>query len=88
MPVLRVPRVESLEELARTPGLGWAPWIGKKPWLQCPNGHRTAYGFDKDGHTISADGLVTPSTVCPEESCDFHEFVLLEGWVAMDDVVP
>jgi hypothetical protein len=31
-------------------------------------------------HTISDDGNVTPSLVCPFDNCDFHEFVVLEDW--------
>lgn len=31
-------------------------------------------------HDIADDGTVTPSLVCPEEACSFHEWVKLEGW--------
>lgn len=31
-------------------------------------------------HEIKADGLVNPSVVCPSPDCDFHEFVVLNGW--------
>jgi hypothetical protein len=31
-------------------------------------------------HTISAEGVVTPSLVCPTSGCTFHEFIELEGW--------
>lgn len=79
MAAVRVPRFPSLGELAETGGLGWAPW-GGKTWLQCPDNHRAAYGQEGDGHTIAADGTVTPSTVCPEEGCTFHEWVILDGW--------
>ncbi len=78
---IRVPRFEGLGDLAEAGVLGWAPWPARRPWLQCPNGHRTSYGFGDDGHTIADDGTVTPSTVCPEPGCDFHEHVILEGWV-------
>lgn len=30
-------------------------------------------------HTISEDGQVTPSLVCPMD-CGFHDHVQLEGW--------
>jgi hypothetical protein len=33
-----------------------------------------------DEHEIAADGTVTPSVVCTESGCDFHDFVRLEGW--------
>lgn len=44
------------------------------------------------GHTIDAQGRVNPSVVCPytrqgtthsnpgQRSCDFHDFIVLEGW--------
>lgn len=33
-----------------------------------------------DDHEIADDGMVTPSVICPETGCDFHEMVTLEGW--------
>lgn len=30
-------------------------------------------------HEIAANGAVSPSVVCPF-GCEFHEFILLEGW--------
>ena len=44
-------------------------------WVACPNGHLA----DLD-HTIAADGTVSPSVVCPEGGCGWHEHVQLEGW--------
>ena len=35
-------------------------------------------------HEIDAVGRVTPSLVCPNESCDFHENVVLAGWQCKD----
>lgn len=32
-------------------------------------------------HGISDLGFVNPSVVCPNEACDFHEWVRLEGWM-------
>lgn len=31
-------------------------------------------------HAIAENGAVSPSLVCPENDCDFHEFVVLEDW--------
>lgn len=31
-------------------------------------------------HSISQDGKVTPSLVCPFDDCDFHDYVKLVGW--------
>lgn len=31
-------------------------------------------------HKIAADGTVKPSLVCPFNGCDFHDFIVLEGW--------
>ena len=55
--------------------------LGLKPEqeVMCAKGH---VAFLDSGHAIADDGTVTPSLVCPEDGCDFHEFVKLEGWVA------
>lgn len=33
-----------------------------------------------DEHEIAADGTVTPSVVCNQDGCDFHEHIRLIGW--------
>ena len=33
-----------------------------------------------DTHGIKNTGEVWPSVVCPNEGCDFHETIQLEGW--------
>ena len=43
----------------------------------CPNGHEGSL----DDHTIAKDGAVTPSVVCPEKKCGFHDYIQLEGWL-------
>lgn len=43
----------------------------------CPNGHEGSL----DDHAIAEDGVVTPSVVCPEKKCGFHDYVQLEGWL-------
>ena len=43
--------------------------------LICPKGH-----IGQLDHTIAEDGTVSPSVVCPESGCGFHEYVRLEGW--------
>ncbi len=43
----------------------------------CAKGHIASLS----DHDIAADGAVTPSLVCPEEGCTFHEFVQLDGWM-------
>jgi len=42
----------------------------------CPAGH----GLVLKGHSIDENGHVWPSVVCPDQSCEFHEFVSLDGW--------
>lgn len=32
-------------------------------------------------HKISEEGIVTPSLVCGNGDCDFHEHIKLQGWV-------
>lgn len=52
------------------------PSMARVVWAVCGNGHRAML----DDHVISADGSVTPSLVCPEPGCGWHENVKLEGW--------
>ena len=42
----------------------------------CVNGHFAVLS----AHEIAPDGTVTPSVVCPEDECDWHEMVRLDGW--------
>ena len=51
---------------------------GRTALLSCPDGHIASLSQ----HTIAADGTVSPSVVCPEPGCDFHEHVRLVGWEA------
>ncbi len=32
-------------------------------------------------HSVTADGTVTPSYVCPHTPCPFHKYVRLADWV-------
>ena len=47
-----------------------------KASMTCPNGH----GLTLKNHTISSEGEVTPSVVCPVRECSFHEWVRLINW--------
>lgn len=52
----------------------------------CPNGHLNSLrdaGFEArpGNHRVGEDGAVSPSYVCVEPGCGFHEFVRLDGWV-------
>lgn len=50
---------------------------GKRTALvSCPECGKVA---SLSGHTIAANGDVTPSLICPFD-CGFHEYVTLEGW--------
>lgn len=44
----------------------------------CPRGDESLIVSAK--HGITADGVVTPSAVCPAKGCTFHEFIRLDGW--------
>lgn len=44
--------------------------------LCCPDCGETG-GLD---HEIDNDGTVTPSLVCPNDGCSFHEMVKLKDW--------
>lgn len=51
---------------------------GKRTALvACPNCGKIASLSD---HEIDNSGHVTPSVVCPQNSCEFHEMVVLDGW--------
>lgn len=49
---------------------------GKKASFVCPNCEELG---SLAGHTIAADGAVTPSVVC-SYMCGFHEFIRLNEW--------
>lgn len=50
-----------------------------KCWRNCTI--RKSPGISEDiGHSIDEDGKVHPSVVCPNNDCDFHEYVTLEDW--------
>jgi len=44
-------------------------------FFRCPQGH---VSFLR--HAVSDAGDVTPSVVCPQAACDFHEIVRLDEW--------
>lgn len=44
--------------------------------VTCENGHE---GLISD-HAIAEDGTVSPSVVCTEEGCGWHEYIRLDGW--------
>ncbi len=46
------------------------------PVIVCPNGHYLSIYK----HTISEEGIVSPSVVCPVKDCTFHGFIKLENW--------
>ena len=31
-------------------------------------------------HSISSDGTLSPSMVCPHKPCEFHKYIQFEGW--------
>jgi hypothetical protein len=53
---------------------------GSPPLFRCPNGHNTAMR----NHTVDPDGTVNGSVKCP--LCDYHEFVILDGWNQESDL--
>ena len=66
---------------ADPPPMHWAPCHPStvrrfKASMTCPNGH----GLTLRGHSIASNGDVSPSVVCPELGCAFHEFVRLKRW--------
>ena len=54
---------------------------GKKRFavIVCPDcGTHYSLGFGV--HKIGDDGTVSPSVVCTQTPCHFHEFIKLDGW--------
>ena len=47
--------------------------------LTCPDCGLVASLTD---HGIAPDGVVTPSVICPQDGCAFHEWIRLDGWTA------
>jgi len=59
--------------------LTWLPLKAGARWtaeIICANGHSGSL----TNHSIGADGAVSPSCLCPEEGCGWHEMVRLQGW--------
>ncbi len=50
---------------------------GVSAMMACNNGHVSSLS----DHDIAKDGTVTPSCICTEHGCYFHEYVKLVGWV-------
>jgi hypothetical protein len=47
------------------------------PNLCCPKCGEVA---SMASHTVADDGSVTPSAICPNNDCDFHEYIKLDDW--------
>ena len=65
----------------RMPSLTWKPCHPStvrrfKAEMTCSEGH----GMVLRGHSVSADGRVSPSVVCRHPGCRFHDFVRLQDW--------
>lgn len=63
------------------PPMHWSPCHAStirrfKASMTCSEGH----GLTLRGHSISPEGNVSPSVVCPHPGCRFHVYVRLENW--------
>lgn len=70
-----------LVEQDTPPPLYWTPCHPStmrryKATMACPEGHT----FTLNGHSVSEDGTLEPSVVCPVVACKFHAYVRLENW--------
>lgn len=64
----------------------WAPVI-RAPWLGgvnrvlavvcCPYGHQ---GLIQPPHQVSDEGVVSPSCICPDDGCPWHDYLTLDDW--------
>ncbi len=46
--------------------------------LKCGNGHIASLSYPD--YVVDAAGVVTPSLVCPDKTCSWHETVRLLDW--------
>ena len=65
----------------RPPPMHWSPChestlLRFKASVTCPDGHTLTLRT----HTVSHDGAVTPSVVCPARRCSFHAYIRLVDW--------
>lgn len=75
------------DSAGRLPALSWDYWLwgATEPFTRtaivcCDKGHvGTA---NPTIHSISADGTLSPSWVCPFKGCTWHVFAQLVGWNA------
>lgn len=78
-PHLRLPRNDGDPD---APGMWWRPVRtaegAQTAWVKAPCGHE----FSLTKHGIRPDGVVSPSVVCPEKGCAFHDYLSLLGWPA------
>jgi len=55
--------------------------------MQCPScrviGRLYLSAGDSLGHQIDQQGQVTPSVVCGNDDCVFHDYITLEGWAGI-----
>ncbi len=50
--------------------------LGRQVWVRCPRCKQ----LGQLGHDVGDSGKVTPSLVCPDDTCTYHEHVTLEDW--------
>lgn len=68
--MLKIPRGQALQN--GTYFVGYA----QKIWFTCP---RCGLLGVLD-HEVADDGVVSPSVVCANPDCDFHDQIQLEDW--------
>lgn len=56
--------------------VGWKMPFPGRVIVTCPECNETG-GLD---HDVSVQGFVTPSLVCPNDACSFHDWVALQNW--------
>ncbi len=71
---VHIPKRENVRAGVPIPMPSWYHMGGRSVLMTCVNGH--SHRLD---HTIDDNGGVRPSVQCP--NCDYHEFVILDGWV-------
>jgi len=78
--MLEIPKRRTTAEGRKAPGPWWHPLQNGdvlSATIRCPDCQTVV---TVTSHSIDAQGVVTPSVVCPMDGCSWHVWVKLAGW--------
>jgi hypothetical protein len=79
-----IPKLPEGADMVGGPSRALAPvWWGEGDdvTIRCMCGQLVALPGGPDGHVIDSKGNVSPSIECPIDSCSWHVFARLVGWM-------